>query len=272
MPTIDSERVTLYYEQDGHGDPALVFLHGFGCDHRYFSPQFEYFGLSRMVVAFDMRGHGRSIQSSHSYAVRDFADDIIWAIERLGLAKPVVVGHSLGGAVTLELAARRPDLISGAILVDALVTTDEVRPGIRRVVDALKSIEFERVAQGLVDGLFATADDPQTRLRISEQMLSSPQPLWIDCFTALAEWDGASAAKSCEVPMLHIGAIVPSAEVQELNEAILTARTVGAGHFNQLEVPEQVNPMIEKFLSILVQFDKAAEPSTWDLVVGDRAQ
>jgi hypothetical protein len=56
------------------------------------------------------------------------------------------------------------------------------------------------------------------------------------------------------VPALHIAAERPSndaAALRAFNPLILTAQTVGAGHFNQLEVPEQVNAMIDRFLLVL---------------------
>ena len=66
-------------------------------------------------------------------------------------------------------------------------------------------------------------------------------------------WDGEAAARACRVPALHIAADEPindAAALRALNPCIRTGQTVGAGHFNQLEVPEQVNTMIERFLAV----------------------
>ena len=66
-------------------------------------------------------------------------------------------------------------------------------------------------------------------------------------------WDGEAAARACRVPALHIAADEPindAAALRAFNPRIRTGQTVGAGHFNQLEVPEQVHAMIERFLAV----------------------
>jgi hypothetical protein len=64
---------------------------------------------------------------------------------------------------------------------------------------------------------------------------------------------GRSALSKAKVPVLSIGSAVPTNEPADLRSAcpaITIGQTVGAGHFNQLEVPEQVNAMIEQFMVI----------------------
>ena len=65
-------------------------------------------------------------------------------------------------------------------------------------------------------------------------------------------WDGAAAAAACKVPALYIGAASPLADVprfRELCPHLVVGQTVGAGHFNNQLVPEQVNAMIDRFLA-----------------------
>ena len=70
---------------------------------------------------------------------------------------------------------------------------------------------------------------------------------------AMGEFDGASALRKASVPVLSIGSAVPankSADLRSLCPTVAIGQAVGAGHFIQLEVPEQVNAMIERFLAI----------------------
>jgi pimeloyl-ACP methyl ester carboxylesterase len=72
-------------------------------------------------------------------------------------------------------------------------------------------------------------------------------------FESIAAWDGAAALGSCRVPILNVAASQPLpdlARMRELAPTLVTAQTAGAGHFHQLEVPEQVNAMIERFLVV----------------------
>jgi pimeloyl-ACP methyl ester carboxylesterase len=67
--------------------------------------------------------------------------------------------------------------------------------------------------------------------------------------------DTAVAAAACKAPVLYIGSVFPAnlARFQELCPQLVIGQTVGAGHFHQLEVPEQVNGMIERFLTMALK-------------------
>jgi pimeloyl-ACP methyl ester carboxylesterase len=85
--------------------------------------QIAHFAKSRRVVAINLRGHGASDAPELGYTPSGFADDIAWQCGQLGLRKPVVIGHSLGGAIALELCGRHPDLASGVMMIDSIVMT-----------------------------------------------------------------------------------------------------------------------------------------------------
>ena len=71
---------------------------------------------------------------------------------------------------------------------------------------------------------------------------------------AMAAFDSQAILRECDVPILTIGSAAPpntSKFLLETNPAMMIGQTVGAGHFHQLEVPEQVNLMIERFLTIM---------------------
>jgi pimeloyl-ACP methyl ester carboxylesterase len=71
------------------------------------------------VVGVDLRGHGHSPRFSGPATVADLADDLAAVIEGFGSAANLLIGHSLGGAVSAELAFRRPDLVARLVLEDA---------------------------------------------------------------------------------------------------------------------------------------------------------
>src|SRR4051794_13633078 len=111
MPFAIVGEVTLHYDEAGAGDPPILFVHGWTCTNAHFEPQMAYFAPTHRVVAVDLRGHGRSDKPEQEYTITGFADDMVAFCREVGLERPVVVGHSMGGAVALELAARAPDLV-----------------------------------------------------------------------------------------------------------------------------------------------------------------
>src|SRR4249919_938427 len=106
MPFFERDGVKLFYADAGAGDPPFVFVHGWTCDHSYFAPQFEHFRPAHRVLALDLRGHGESDAPDQDYTIGAFADDVAALCMQADVVRPVVVGHSMGGAVVLELAAR----------------------------------------------------------------------------------------------------------------------------------------------------------------------
>ena len=110
--------------------------------------------------------------------------------------------------------------------------------------------------RGFVEQMFLPTDDADRRARIVKTMCAVPDYVAIATTKAMAAFDAAAILRGCNVPVVVISSAVPtngSAYLLEVNPAITIGQTVGAGHFLQLEVPEQVNPMIERFLSINLQ-------------------
>jgi len=107
----------LYYERDGQGD-ELLFVPGWCCDHRFFAPQFDYFKRTHAVTVMSLRGCGRSSATADGYEIASLADDVAWFCARIGVVRPVVVGHSLGGMIGVELGARHPQLARALVAVD----------------------------------------------------------------------------------------------------------------------------------------------------------
>jgi pimeloyl-ACP methyl ester carboxylesterase len=106
----------LAYLDSGRGPKSMLLVHGWACDHTMFTPQIEHFSKSYRVIAVDLRGHGISDKPHQEYTIAGFADDLAYLCRELQLQRPIVVGHSMGGTVSLDLAARYGDLGSALIL------------------------------------------------------------------------------------------------------------------------------------------------------------
>jgi pimeloyl-ACP methyl ester carboxylesterase len=253
MQTLTRDGVRLAYVDAGSGDPPFVLVHGWTCDHTYFAPQAEHFRRDHRVVAVDLRGHGESDKPEQDYTMAGFAGDLAWLCGELELRRPVVVGHSMGGVIALEMAARHPGAIGAVVAVDSPILPPQwVRDLIDGVVPELKGPEFRDASRAFVgQALFLPTDDEQRKVQIVEHMSSAPQHVMASAMVNIFAWDSAAAAAACKVPTLLINATVPLAEVERFKEhcpQLVVGQTVGAGHFNQLEVPEQVNAMIERFM------------------------
>jgi pimeloyl-ACP methyl ester carboxylesterase len=108
------------YVRDGPGGPASALLvHGLASTSRIWdlvAPRLA--GAGVRAVAYDQRGHGRSGKPAARYGFAHTSADAAAVIRALGLRRPVVVGHSWGANVALELAVRRPRTVGALVLVD----------------------------------------------------------------------------------------------------------------------------------------------------------
>src|SRR6478672_4462601 len=118
MPYADLGDVRLYYERAGSGEPELLFIPGWCCQHTAFQPQFDHFARTHTVTAVDLRGVGLSDRPEGGYSIPELADDLERFCSEVGITQPVVIGHSGGGMLAVELGGRAPSMPSALVLVD----------------------------------------------------------------------------------------------------------------------------------------------------------
>ena len=257
MQSAERNGVRLCFEAKQGGGAPVVLVHGWCCDHTYFAPQFEHFAKEgRTVVALDLSGHGASDKPRQRYTMQGFADDVAFVCGHLGLTKAVVVGHSMGGIVAFDFASRYPELASALIMLDsAVVLPAASRAVLPKFLADLGGADYRQAIRTFVAGtLFLPTDDPGRKERIIEGMTSAPQHVAVSAYQALADYDAEKAARVA-APSLFIAANEPHPRadinrVRELLPALAFGQTVGSGHFCQLEVPDQVNAMMDRFLAI----------------------
>lgn len=254
MSKLTRNGVSLAYEEAGTGEPPILLVHCWTGDRSYFAPQVSHFSRAHRVLAVDLRGHGESDKPYGEYSPDVFVEDVAWMCDQIGLRNSVLVGHSMGGIIVLELAARRPDLAAAAILLDAPVFPP---PSLANAMKALAR-EFRgpncaEAARQFVDGVaFLPTDDPARRAEILDKTARCPQHVLSSAWEqSIIGYDASAAAATYRAPVCYIGSSIPLADLSQfrtLCPQLVIGQTVGAGHFHGLEVPDQINAMIERFL------------------------
>lgn len=228
----------------------MLFVHGWGCNHAYFAPQQAHFEKTRRTVAVDLRCHGASDALFQEYTVAGFVDDLVWQCNELRLIKPIVVGHSMGGNIALELAAQHPDLPAAIVMIDSVLFPEiAFVEAIRSLSTALHDTCHMPVVQYALSSMFLPGDDPAQRARIVAEVTATPQRVLASALDShLIDYDATAAATACHLPVAYIGAEATMANLprfRELCPQLRVGQTLGSGHFSRLHVPEQINAMIE---------------------------
>lgn len=249
---LDLEGVQLALEDLGSGEPTFLFVHGWTCNRSFFAPQARYFSRHHRVVSVDLRGHGESEMPRGAYPIEVYAEDLAAMIQRLNLGRVVVVGHSMGGLVALQLAAAHGESVTALVMIDPS-PFEASKERLVRVEQLLRDIEegnIDTYRRLLAGSFFLPSSDPDLVEDILEIMTGSPPYVAASALRGIRDFQALEAAKRVTVPSLHLAVtppLNPPNRMAEYLPGVINGWTVGSGHFSQLEVPGQVNAMIGAF-------------------------
>lgn len=251
--------VELAYTDTGAGEP-IVFVHGFPLSRGMWEPQRQALGRTHRVVTIDLPGFGESQPHPGKVSMEALADDVAAVVARLRLARPVLVGHSMGGYVALSYARRHPAALRGLVLVSTDAEPAAANPADTKFLqDLAKQVRADGAApaiEALAPGMApAGAPDPALERR-ARALMASARPVALEgCLLGMADRAGALAwLPKAQVPALVLvgdadQVIPPEASrrlAREMPHATLTA-IAGAGHLLPLERAAEVNEAIRAF-------------------------
>lgn len=252
-----NDGTTLGYDDTGAGARTLVLTHGLGCDRSFMAPQVAHLSPRYRVINVDLRGHGESDKPRQDYHPDVQARDLAEMCVKLGIIRPVFIGHSLGGVVGLRLAHLFPDLPAGLVALDAAIAVPpevvQLTPGLVGRLQELEGDDYARVAREILSGFFHPRDDPARREEIIATMASCRKDVFLSGWVqTVVHTDCSQPLAGLRVPMLYVAAQMPNGGVDQIRTSAyaVVAQTTGSGHFIELECADQVNAMIDRFLYV----------------------
>jgi pimeloyl-ACP methyl ester carboxylesterase len=173
--TTTSDGITLHYESQGDGAPALVFVHGWCCNRHHWDRQLAHFSPQYQTVAIDLAGHGESSLGREVWTMSAFGADVAAIVEALALKEIVLIGHSMGGPVIIEPAQRLEGKVIGMVGVDYF--KNHAAPPTPDEIDEAQvpfRQDFVATAQQAVRNMFNDDADPALRDQIIAAMSAAP--------------------------------------------------------------------------------------------------
>ncbi len=231
------------------GSPTLVLIHGAGGSSQSFLPQLR--GLDRFlnILTLELPGHGntpgpgRTSISSYAQWVHETLTGPFFDTFFLG-------GHSMGGAIALEMGLRFQEKIQGLILI-ATGATLGVSP---KIVSGLKEQPDETLAK-IIQGSFAKGTPPLLIRQSIQLMEQTPVPVIQGDFQACDHFDRQEEVSTIKIPTLILvgdqDVMTPPASSHFLQKKIASSRLIlvpGAGHLVMLEKHKEVNQAIREFV------------------------
>ena len=260
--------------------PALLLLHGLGCDHTTWSPVIERLSRRFTVIAPDLLGHGASDKPRADYTLGGYANGMRDLLAVLGIDRVTVVGHSFGGGVAMQFAYQFPQYTERLMLIAPGGIGREVNPILRALtlpgagpvlaVAATPPVfaaarffgECARVAR-----LPGTADISGALSVLSGKHDARERDAFLHVLRAVVDWRGQVVTMTDRAYLaLNMPTCVMWGErdtVLPVGQAEIARRMIpgvridivpGAGHFPHEEFPD-------RFASVLTDFVRSTPPS-----------
>ncbi len=231
---------------------TVVFLHGSGGSHHTWRDQWAGLkGTARLVIP-DLPGHAGSGGAPFG-TVDGYADWLADFVREIRLKSFVLAGHSMGGAIALSAALRRPAGLRAIVLAGTgarLTVSPEITEGIRA--------RFGDFAPELVDRMMAKASSPLLREDVVRDVLSTRPETYLADFAACNGFDVMERLGEIRLPTLVINGDEDTLTPLKYGEYLATnipggvLKIIhGAGHIAMLEKPIEINDVITSFLHSL---------------------
>lgn len=250
VPVMES---TLYVDDGGTetGHLPVLFLHSLAGHSGHWGAQLAHLRPYRRAVAVDWRGHGRSARlDERDCAISTLAEEVAATAAAIELDRFVLVGHSLGAAIALELAANHPAQVAGLLLVDPSGDFRQVPEElIAPFFAGLASDTYTPTIEGYWQSVMA-GGDTAVQARLLADLRNTPRETVVAALLALRQYDPLPALQGYPGPMRSV--ITPANDdptsLHQLYPPLSVTRMARVGHWLQLDKPAEFNAILEDFL------------------------
>jgi pimeloyl-ACP methyl ester carboxylesterase len=254
--TDSADGVPIAYEVQGIGEPTLVFIHGWSTDGRYWRGQLPYFSQSHRVVTIDLAGHGHSGLGRDAFTMPAFGEDVKAVLDDLDVEQAILIGHSMGGPVSVEAARLVPERVIGIIGVDtfhdvAAEISQEQRDG---MLEPLQQ-DFAPAARQFVASMFIESTDPKLRDWIMHDVAAAPPEVAIsvmeDMLSRHADGEAARHFEELTIRVVAINADLWPTDTEANRQLMPEFEAVimeDTDHFLHMAEPAAFNRELERMI------------------------
>jgi pimeloyl-ACP methyl ester carboxylesterase len=261
---VQANGINICYDDFGKGHLPILFIHGFPFDKSMWQPQLDFFISIQRVIAYDIRGFGKSTAGAEEISISLFADDLIGLMDVLQIDKAVVCGLSMGGYILLNAISRYPERFEAIILSDTQCIADSTEVKVKRnkTIQQLETGGLKDFADVFVKNIFCQDSLSDKIIQVEEikkVILSTDTLTLTRTLNAIAQRrEMCSSLKEIKVPSLILcgkeDTITPPEQAQFLQCNIANSRLYSiekAGHMSNLEQASEFNQHLANFISDL---------------------
>jgi 3-oxoadipate enol-lactonase len=246
--------VSLNYKESGQGVPVIL-LHGFPFNHSIWDQVVTQLAESARLICPDLRGHGISPAPDGIYTMESMASDITLLMDTLSIEKAILVGHSMGGYISLAFIAEYPQRCIGLGLIASGASADlpEKRISRYQTIADLEVNGTNTICSSMPDSL---TDTPEVKSKVIEMICMTPIHGLIGSLKGMAERpDRMNLLPAITVPTLivagHNDKIIPIEAAKNMAHKIPDCKLEiiqGAAHMPMLETPMALSNALKNLI------------------------
>ena len=259
---ITANSITVNYTDEGQENaPVIIFIHGFPFSKEMWNKQMEVLIDNFRVIAYDIRGHGKSYAGSDDFSIELFVGDLLLLMKELQIEKTTLCGLSMGGYIALNAMEKHPERFDALVLCDTqcLADSPEAKGKRMKAIEGLWENGVEKFADDSVKNFFAQesfSTKKEVVAGIRETIVNTTEKSIIKTLLALSKRkETCTKLQEIKVPVLIVvgekDKITPPEAAQLMHEKIVGSELSiikHAGHLSNLENPEQFNELLKRFL------------------------
>jgi pimeloyl-ACP methyl ester carboxylesterase len=256
--SVDSGRTAsgLWYEVRGAG-PNVVLVHGANLDSRGWGTLPAALASTHRVTLMDLRSHGRSGDATGPFS---WTDDVVEVLDAIGARDAVLVGHSLGAQIVLDLALAHPTRVRALVVVGPAISgkpLDKPPEGFESLLSALRAGDFVQAGVALAAMPVMTLQRDTSARALARRIVSENVRL----FKARPEWvrpiepPAIQRLESISRPVLVLTGALDPTESNDAGNVLVdrlpnaTGETfAGCGHLVPMDCPNESNRAVQAFL------------------------
>ncbi len=252
---VSSDGVQIVFNQQGKGNPTIIFIHGWTNPKEIWNNQSEHFSQKYRAIAIDLAGTGKSGNNRDEWTIKAFADDVISVIDKLKFKKVILVGFSMGGAVAIETANQLSDKTIGVVLVDNLHDPDFIYPP--QMIPVMDSVMMDLVSNMSPEKLIAMGfykkNHEANFKRLQELYPEDVSKVgWQESLRAYMHWVNNNCTESLKllkVPLAAINSDMQATKVEAFRNYVPSFQAnimTDVGHLVFWDNPEEFNRLLEE--------------------------
>jgi len=260
---ITNDGVYIDYTDSKIGDTCLLFVHGWDIDKTYWKDQNNFFKRKYRVVTIDLPGFGKSGKNRQSWTVENYGVDVATVIQSLDLRNVILIGHSMSGAIVLEVAIKNPTRVIGVVGVDNFTSfgatySDDVKREIADAYKALKTNYKEVAVQYANQSLFSSSTDSTVRKRVINDFMKADSILAPKVLETIDEYPTDEKMKTFGKTIYLINSSYHPTDTsgfKKYNVPFQLLYVGPTGHYPMIENPNEFNKQLEQVIEKIGKFN-----------------